>query len=177
MQRPAALGLAASAAILLASGCAAHRADAARPAPASAPVPAAAPAPPALVNPNQEANDRQVAKILKEIAGREKEPAEKVFRNMQLPRLQGAPAERVLRVMNFGYSRALGVACTHCHVEADFASDDKRPKRAAREMVAMNDLINERLKAIEALERPPQERFVNCTTCHRGALDPAAADR
>jgi hypothetical protein len=177
--------------LVLVSGCAALPQNAARggPAPAAAPPPAAAspqaaapgasaaPAPPALVNPNQKANDREVAEILKDIAGHETEPAGKVFRNIQLPQFGSMPAGRLLRVMDLGYSRALGVACAHCHVEEDYASDDKRPKRAAREMVAMNQMINERLRTIEALERPPQDRFVNCTTCHRGAVDPTAADR
>ncbi len=174
--------------IALASGCAGLRQGAARSEPpqaAAAPKTAAAsptaapgaPAAPALVNPNQAVNDREVAAIMKDIAGHEKEPAEQVFRNIQLPRFKSMPAERLLRVMDFGYSRALGVACAHCHVEEDYASDDKRPKRAAREMVAMNQMINERLGTIVALERAPQDRFVNCTTCHRGAVDPTAADR
>ncbi len=173
--------------IILASGCAAlpqtaahgEPAQAAASPQAAAPAPGAsvAPSPPALVNPNQKANDREMAAILKDIAGHEKEPAEKVFRNIQLPRLKSMPADRLLRVMDLGYSRALGVACAHCHVEEDYASDDKRPKRAAREMVEMNQMINERLGTIEALERAPQDRFVNCATCHRGALDPTAADR
>jgi hypothetical protein len=76
--------------------------------------------------------------------------------------------------MNFGYSRALGVACTHCHVEQDFASDDKRPKRAAREMAVMHKAINEELGRMQNLQSKPEQRFINCTTCHRGAINPAS---
>lgn len=138
----------------------------ARPAPTPAPT-ASSPA-----NPNQEVNDRFVDEYRKRIAGREKEPAEQVFTNIQS--MKGVPAGRLLAIMNVGYAPALGVACTHCHVAADFASDDQRPKRAAREMIAMNRMINEHLKNLKHLEGKPEERFVNCTTCHRGRIDPTA---
>jgi photosynthetic reaction center cytochrome c subunit len=125
-----------------------------------------------LVNDNQETNDRIAKQVAEAIAGHEKEPAEQVFKNIQS--LKGMPAERLVRVMNMGYSRALGVSCMHCHVEADFSSDEKRPKRAAREMMAMNKAINEQLRGLKNLEGKPEEKFVNCSTCHRGQVDPNA---
>lgn len=145
--------------------------------PAAAPVPPGSPAPPVqpAANPNQETNDRLARRFSDAIAGRENEPAERVFKNIQS--MKGVPAGRLLMVMNRGYSRALGVACTHCHVEQDFSSDDKRPKRAAREMMAMNKVINERLRTLQNLEGKPEEHFVNCTTCHRGQVDPNAGLR
>ena len=76
--------------------------------------------------------------------------------------------------MNGGYSRALGVACTHCHVEQDLSSDDKRPKRAAREMAVMHKMINDQLGKMQNLEIKPEERFINCSTCHRGQINPTA---
>ncbi len=132
---------------------------------------------PALVNPNQETNDRFVKQQLEKIAGRENEPAGQVFKNLQLEGLKGVPAGRFLRIMNGGYSRALGVSCTHCHVEQDFASDDKRPKHAAREMAVMHRSINEQLRKMEFLKTDPKERAINCSTCHRGAVDPMADQR
>jgi hypothetical protein len=142
---------------------------------------APAPQKPAVVpvrtNPNQEINDRFAKQISDRIAGRENEPAEQVFKNIQIPWLKKTPAGRFVRIMNLGYSRALGVACTHCHVESDFSSDDKRPKRAAREMADMHHAINERLAKMENLEDPPNQRFVNCSTCHRGAVDPRESDK
>ena len=137
--------------------------------------PAVVPATPG--NPNQEINDRFAKQVLDRIAGRENEPAEQVFKNIQIPWLKKAPAGRFIRIMNLGYSRALGVACTHCHVESDFSSDVKRPKRAAREMAEMHHAINERLAKMENIEDPPDQRFVNCSTCHRGAVDPRASDK
>lgn len=122
----------------------------------------------------QEINDGFVAKFQKQIAGHEQEPAEKVFKNIQIPNLQKAPAARLLLIMNLGYAKALGVACTHCHAENDFASDEKRPKRAAREMAAMHFEINQELAKMQNLAPNPQGHFINCSTCHRGQVDPMA---
>jgi len=126
-------------------------------------------------NPNQEANDRIAKAVAEQIAGRENEPAEQVFKNIQS--MKGMPAGRLVRVMNMGYSRALGVSCLHCHFGQDYSSDEKRQKRAAREMMAMNKMINERLRSLQNLEGKPEESFVNCTTCHRGQVDPNAGLR
>lgn len=143
------------------------------PAPPGQPAAAAAPRPSGpIVNPHQEANDRIMNAVLARIAGRENEPAEQVFKNIQS--MKGMPAGRLVRVMNMGYSRALGVACTHCHFGQDYSSDEKRPKLAAREMMAMTRTINERLRSLQNLEGKPEENFVNCTTCHRGQVDPNA---
>jgi hypothetical protein len=137
-----------------------------------APKPQASPTTPAPANPNQEMNNRYVQQLSQKIIGRENEPAEKVFKNIRIEWFKNVPAGRFLRIMNGGYSRALGVACTHCHVEQDFASDDQRPKRAAREMAVMHKMINDQLAKMQNLELKPEERFINCSTCHRGAINP-----
>lgn len=108
--------------------------------------------------------------IAKQIAGNENKPAGEVFRNLKL--MKDNTARRVLNIMNFGFSRSLGVSCTHCHVPNDWASDEKPAKQAAREMAGMVEKINkELLPGIKGLraERPT----VNCTTCHRGDVQPA----
>ena len=120
-------------------------------------------------------NDRHVQRILASIAGREQEPAGQVFKNLKLESYREIPAGRFLQVMNLGFSRALGVTCTHCHVEDDFAADTKRPKLAAREMVGLARGIAERIDAMAHLESPRDERVVNCTTCHRGHVRPRDA--
>jgi len=122
----------------------------------------------------QETNDAFVAKLQKEIAGHEQEPAEKVFKNVQI--MKKAPAARFLLIMNLGYAKALGVACTYCHAENDFSSDEKRPKRAAREMAAMHSNINQQLAKMQNLAPNPQGHFINCSTCHRGQIDPMAGN-
>ena len=70
----------------------------------------------------QEINDQFAAKILKSIAGHENEPAEKVFMDIRIERLKNVPAAQFINIMNHGYAKALGVTCTHCHVETDFSA-------------------------------------------------------
>jgi hypothetical protein len=140
----------------------------------TSPKPQPSATPTAHLNRNQEINNRFVKELSERIAGRENEPAEKVFKNIRIEWFKNVPAGRFLRIMNAGYSRALGVACTHCHVEQDFPSDDKRPKRAAREMAVMHKMINEQLGKMQNLEIKPEERFINCSTCHRGEINPIA---
>ena len=121
----------------------------------------------------QAINDRMQATVLARIAGREREPASQVFRNITIPHLRNVPAANFVGIMNGGYAKALGVTCTHCHTPSNFASDDKRPKRAAREMAMMHFGINQQLLKMENLgTQPPQNRFINCMTCHRGEVKP-----
>jgi hypothetical protein len=121
----------------------------------------------------QETNDRIARDFMARIAGHEKEPAERVFKNVQW--LKGVPAGTFLEIMNHGYSNALGVTCVHCHVETDFASDEKRPKKAAREMQVMHSNINDQLRKLQHLEIDPDKRSINCAACHRGSIDPRTA--
>ncbi|GJQ21803.1 MAG: hypothetical protein HBSIN02_21580 [Bacteroidia bacterium] len=108
--------------------------------------------------------------IAKQIAGNENKPAAEVFKNIKM--MKDNTARRLLNIMNFGFSRSLGVGCTHCHVANDWANDEKATKNVAREMAAMVQTINQKLlPEIEGLraKRPT----VNCTTCHRGEVQPA----
>jgi hypothetical protein len=117
-------------------------------------------------------NNRHVREWLSRLGGRQDRAARDVFKNVQLEWLEDVPASQFLDVMNGGYASALGVRCVHCHVEGDFASDEKRAKRAAREMARLHWDINRRLAAMEHLKGSAEERFVNCATCHRGRVDP-----
>lgn len=111
-----------------------------------------------------------LAELRKSIAGKEQAPAETVFKNIQL--LKGMPAGRVLRIMELGYSRSLGVNCTHCHIPGAWEKDDKPTKQVARDMMAMVNAINsQHLKQIKNLKS--ETPTVNCTTCHRGQTKPA----
>lgn len=108
--------------------------------------------------------------LKKQIAGRENEPAENVFKNIKV--LRGVPAARVLRIMELGYGKSLGVACTHCHTTAGWESEAKPQKQVARQMAAMVATINnDLLKQIKDLRG--ENAVVNCTTCHRGETTPA----
>jgi hypothetical protein len=134
-------------------------------------------APPTEEASNQAINNRYVKEWSERITGRENEPAARVFKNIQLEWFKDVPASLLLRVMSDGYARALGVTCTHCHTEENFASDHKRPKRAAREMAVMHRMINEQLGRMQSLKTRPQDRAINCSMCHRGTIDPIAPDR
>ena len=86
--------------------------------------------------------------------------------------LNAMPAGRLLRVMELGYAKSLGVDCTHCHVPGQWEKEDKPTKQIARDMAAMVTSINkELLPKIKNLKSP--EPGVNCTTCHRGQVKPA----
>lgn len=111
-----------------------------------------------------------LADLRKAIAGQENKPAPEVFKNIQM--LKAMPAGRLLRVMEMGYARSLGVNCTHCHVPGEWEKEDKPTKLIARDMSAMVTAINtEQLKKIKNLKSP--DPVINCTTCHRGQIKPA----
>lgn len=113
-----------------------------------------------------------IAKLREQIKGREQEPAGKVFKNVTTPMLKDGPAARLLGVMELGFSRSLGVTCTHCHVPDKWDLEDKTQKQTARDMAAMMARINtELLRGIKNLKS--EQPAVNCTTCHRGQVKPA----
>jgi len=74
---------------------------------------------------------------------------------------------------------ALGVHCSYCHMGEegrplatyDFASDERRTKRAAREMLRMVAAIDS-LYLPRIPDRPEPVRTVTCATCHRGTARP-----
>jgi Photosynthetic reaction centre cytochrome C subunit len=113
--------------------------------------------------------DPHLTELLHSIEGKEDLPASQVFHNVKL--LGDLPAARFLRIMDVGFSRSLGVECTYCHVEDEWDLDDKRPKRAAREMWQLVGTINDRLGQLKEIDS--EEAAVNCTTCHRGYVKPA----
>jgi tetratricopeptide (TPR) repeat protein len=91
------------------------------------------------------------------------------------------PPENLRAVMT-GFSRALGVRCSHCHVGEegqplstfDFASDENPKKDVARAMLEMLGDINSRLKTIDRSGAEPVNMW--CHTCHRGVARPQTLD-
>jgi hypothetical protein len=67
------------------------------------------------------------------------------------------------------YTQALGVRCTHCHVQGDNAADDKPQKETARMMIAMANDINAKFPDGAAKAK------VTCYTCHNGKVTPLTA--
>ena len=89
-----------------------------------------------------------------------------------LTELQGQP----LRAEMQRIAAALGVKCDHCHVQGNFASDEKSPKRAARRMIEMTRALNARhFPDYEVKEGDSVLGRVTCYTCHRGMTAPMAA--
>ena len=103
------------------------------------------------------------------IKGRENEPAEAVFKNIQV--LKGLPAGRLLDTMR-GFSGALGTNCRKCHDTENFASDDKDDKKVARGMIQMTKGINEQY--LKTMPGVGQDAVVSCYTCHHGKSHPAS---
>lgn len=113
--------------------------------------------------------DELLAALREQIAGREQEPAEAVFMDIQL--FKGRTAQQLLAVMDLGFSRSLGVGCAHCHDVEDWPADTKKQKAVAREMSLMTRELNAKLQTIDGIES--EQPVVNCTTCHRGQKKPA----
>ncbi len=92
---------------------------------------------------------------------------------------KSTPPQQLIGAMR-NFSGALGVRCTHCHLgeegkplaTVDFASDDKRTKLVARQMMQMVGEINRRLDSIPG--RVAGGPAVTCATCHRGVARPIA---
>ena len=131
--------------------------------PAQTPSPqTVAPTAPATTPTDTAARQKEFLDHVRErIKGRENEPAETVFRNIEL--LRGKPASRLPGMMS-ALTGLLGVTCTTCHVPGHFESEELAPKRTARQHFKMQAALN-------------QEYFgganaISCWTCHRGAAKP-----
>ena len=113
-----------------------------------------------------------VAAVMKDIAGRENEPAEVVFKNVQV--LKGMTAAALVKKMNDDYAVALSWNCTNCHrlaAQGNFASDTATDKKRARFMQQMvNDINANQLPKLYPKNTPK----VDCATCHRGYNEPPA---
>jgi tetratricopeptide (TPR) repeat protein len=91
------------------------------------------------------------------------------------------PPERLSAVMR-GFTRALGVRCSYCHVGEegqplttyDFASDSNPKKDIARTMYRMLGVINDTLGTIQPSGPKPVNMW--CHTCHRGRPRPTTLD-
>lgn len=103
-----------------------------------------------------------------QIKGKEEWPADSVFKDMQM--MKKVPAGRLITIMNKGFSKSLGVSCEHCHNTNDWASNEKKEKGIAREMMKMSGQIREMISNIKEIE--PKETSVTCYTCHRGEVVP-----
>lgn len=111
-----------------------------------------------------------VTQVMASIAGRENQPAEQVFKNVQV--LKGLTAAQLVHKMDAEYGVAMSWNCTNCHrlaPQGNFASDTSTDKRRARFMQQMTDDINKtQLPKLYPKDTPK----VSCMTCHRGYNEP-----
>jgi len=97
------------------------------------------------------------------------------FTNLQV--LPKDIAKRELVAAMRGIAGDLGVRCAHCHVGPDnlqgmdFASDEKRSKRVAREMFRMVSQIEATVAKLPGHEHESHPA-VTCYNCHRGLKEP-----
>lgn len=102
-------------------------------------------------------------------------PPESLVNTQVIPR--STPVINVVGAMR-NITFALGVRCQFCHLgregqplsEFDFASDERREKLVARQMMRMVLEINRRLDTIPGGRTAGLD--VTCTTCHRGVQRP-----
>jgi len=76
---------------------------------------------------------------------------------------KGAEVMQIMRTFTTG----LGVQCSYCHVQGNFASDDNPKKQVARQMIEMAAKINANFS--------DGKMRVTCYTCHRGEAEPKTA--
>jgi Photosynthetic reaction centre cytochrome C subunit len=103
-------------------------------------------------------------------------PPDSLINTQVIPR--STPVIQVVGMMR-DFAGGLGVRCHFCHAgqegtpleRTDFASDDKRTKLVARQMMRMVQEINRRLDTLP--ERASPSLAVTCATCHRGVSRPA----
>jgi Photosynthetic reaction centre cytochrome C subunit len=105
--------------------------------------------------------EKALAEVKLKIAGHEDEPAEQVFKNIEI--LKGKKASRLPGMMS-ALTGLLGVDCTYCHVKDQWASEEKPTKQTARKMFRMIGTINK--------DNFEGRNAVSCWTCHRGSPHP-----
>ena len=97
--------------------------------------------------------------------------------NLQV--LEGFSGDELAPVMR-GFSQALGVRCSFCHVGEegaplstyDFAPDDNDHQMVARTMLRMLGVINDTLRTLERDGHDHARVNMWCHTCHRGRPRP-----
>jgi hypothetical protein len=80
--------------------------------------------------------------------------------------LKASTGAEVRQIMQT-FTAALGVQCTNCHVQGNYASDENPKKDVARKMIRMTQSINAQF--------PDGKMLVSCYTCHRGEAQPKNA--
>jgi hypothetical protein len=107
-------------------------------------------------------NKQALDEINKMIAGRGDEPAERVFKNIEI--LKGKNASRLPGMMS-ALTGLLGLDCLHCHMPREWEKETPA-KQTARKHFDLLKVVNDQLEN--------QTNSVTCWTCHRGKPQPEA---
>jgi hypothetical protein len=85
------------------------------------------------------------------------------FKNVKTEELKNLPVSEFIDQMHY-FAWSLGKDCEFCHVRNDFASDDKKEKKTARDMIRMVAAIDR-----DNFKGRPE---VRCFTCHQAHSHP-----
>jgi len=100
------------------------------------------------------------------VFSQEKQPKREPPVPTNLKVLKGATGPEVSQIM-LTFTAGLGVQSIYCHIQGNFASDEKPKKETARHMIEMTKLVNAQF--------PDKKMHVTCFTCHRGEAEPKTA--
>jgi hypothetical protein len=113
--------------------------------------------------------------VIASIKGREKMRADSVFKNLKVIRGESSiSAEHLLWMMNWGWSKELGVSCSYCHVAGKWDADSLATKDIARGMWNMRVQINKEILPKITGRNYEGNPKVTCITCHRGKPVPVS---
>ncbi len=76
----------------------------------------------------------------------------------------GAEVGQIMRTFTAG----LGVQCSYCHVQGNYASDENPKKVTARTMIELTAMVNAKFTDGKVMR-------VTCYTCHHGEAEPKTA--
>jgi len=122
-----------------------------------------------VVDQEQDKMIQYIAQVEEMIKGKEDQPAKDVFKNIKIEAMKNFPASRLVGIMRIAFANSLGTDCMHCHVENDWASDEKRQKDIAR---GMWELMGETSAKVREITGNDDAVSVNCTFCHGGSIIP-----
>ena len=112
---------------------------------------------------------RMVDEVMADIKGKENMRADSVFTNIKL--FKNVSAERMVKIMDEQWSKALGVGCNHCHNVNKWSDEAKGDKQLSRDMAAMTTKINKEL--LQTMKGLDDKSSINCISCHHGRKHPA----
>src|SRR5690349_18277900 len=104
--------------------------------------------------------------LLAPAAAQDKQAKREIPDPINLKILKASSGREVAQIMRT-FTAGLGVQCSYCHVQGNYASDENPKKETARKMIRMAQEINAKFE--------DGKMRVTCYTCHRGEAEPKTA--